>query len=94
MQAALVLVGAALEPLAADIAGTLDPRFGHVAMSAMVWAQGCRAVCRVKQRGRLMPTPVGKLSRQLHERAFRLQPQARVQTQIAARKGRQPCPKL
>jgi len=93
-QAALASIGAALAPVAADITYIFDSGFDDVAMWGAVWAQGHRLVCRVKHRDRLVRPAADQPVCHLDDLAPRLQPLARVETEMVVRKGRQPRPKL
>ena len=93
-QAALASIGAALAPLGAEVTYVCDADFDDVAVWATVWGQRHHLVCRVKHRDRLV-RPAGDQPRcHLEELAPRLQPLARVETQMVVRKGQQPRPKL
>lgn len=93
-QAALASVGAALAPLAADVTYILDAGFDDVAVWASVWQQGHHLVCRVQHRDRLVRPAADQPVCHLYETAPRLQPLARVETEMVVRKGKQPRPKL
>jgi hypothetical protein len=93
-QAALAAVGVALAPLAADITYVFDSGFDDIAVWSTVWTQGHHLVCRVHHRDRLVRPAADQPPCHLDELAPRLQPLARVETEMVVRKGKQPRPKL
>ncbi len=93
-QTALASVGAALAPLAADVTYIFDSGFDDIAVWGAVWGQGHRLVCRVQHRDRLVRPAADQPVCHLDDLAPRLQPLARVATEMVVRKGRQPRPKL
>jgi hypothetical protein len=93
-QAALASVGAALAPLGADVTYVFDADFDDVAVWATVWTQRHHLVCRVKHRDRLVRPAGDQPLCHLDELAPRLQPLARVETEMVVRKGQQARPKL
>ncbi len=93
-QRALTSIGAALAPLSADITYVFDAGFDDVAVWATVWMQGHHLVCRVQHRDRLVRPAAGRAVCHLDDLTPRLQPLARVETEMVVRKGKQPRPKL
>jgi hypothetical protein len=93
-QRALDSLGRALAPLGAEITYVLDAGFDDEAVWATVWGQGHRLVCRVQHRDRLVRPAAARPVCHLYDLAPRLQPLARVETEMVVRKGRQPRPKL
>ncbi len=93
-QAARASIGAALAPLPADVTYIFDSGFDDIAVWSTVWAQGHRLVCRVQHRDRLVRPAADQPVCHLADLAPRLQPLARVATEMVVRKGRQPRPKL
>ena len=93
-QTALASIGTALIPLTADITDVFDAGFDDIAVWSTVWTQGHHLVCRVRERERLVRPAADQPVCHLHELAARLQPLARVETEMVVRKGQQPRPKL
>ncbi len=93
-QVALASIGRALAPLAADITYVFDAGFDDIAVWSTVWMQGHRLVCRVQHRDRLVRPAAAQPLCHLYELAPRLQPLARIETEMVVRKGKQPRPKL
>ncbi len=93
-QAALASVGAALAPLGAEVTYVCDADYDDVAVWATVWTQRHHLVCRVKHRDRLVRPAADAPLCHLEELAPRLQPLARVETQMVVRKGQQARPRL
>lgn len=94
-QQALASIGAALAPLAgADITHVMDCGFDDSAVAGAIWQQGHRAVWRVRERDRLVrPTPEAPPCH-LRERAPRVRPLARVETELVVQRAGQPRPRL
>jgi Transposase DDE domain len=93
-QAALASIGRALAPLTADITYVFDSGFDDVAVWGTVWTQRHHLVCRVHHRDRLVRPAADQPRCPLSALAPRLQPLARVETEMVVRKGQQARPKL
>ncbi len=93
-QVALASIGQALAALTADITYIFDAGFDDVAVWSTVWTQGHHLVCRVQHRDRLVHPAAGQPGCHRYDVAARLQPLARVETEMVVRKGQQARPKL
>ena len=97
VRAAIAAVGAALAPLVAagtEVTEILDSGFDDQAVWGEVWDQGHHLLCRLKHHDRLVQAAPGEEFVPLVTLAPRLQPLARVETELVVRKEGQPRPKL
>lgn len=93
-QTALASVATALDPLNVPVTWLLDAGFDDVAVWDTIWAQGHQFVCRVQHRDRRVHPTTDAPACPLSDCAARLQPLARVATEMVVRKAGQRREKL